>query len=45
MRKLILFMHMSLDGYVAAANRTSGLTTADFGAADDDNADDDGGRF
>jgi dihydrofolate reductase len=37
MRALILFMHMSLDGYVAAADRHSELITAD-----DDNADDHG---
>jgi dihydrofolate reductase len=42
MRKLILFMHMSLDGYVAAAGRTSRLTTADDAPADDNNADADG---
>ena len=36
MRKLILFMHMSLDGYVGAADRTSGLTAADDSPADDD---------
>jgi dihydrofolate reductase len=36
MRKLILFMHMSLDGYVAAADRTSGLSAADDSPADDD---------
>jgi hypothetical protein len=33
MRKLILFMHMSLDGYVAAADQT-----APFGSAGDDGA-------
>ncbi len=41
MRKLILFMHMSLDGYVAAADKTSESTTGDEAPADDDNADDD----
>ena len=29
MRELTLFMHMSLDGYVAAADKSSGLTTAE----------------
>ncbi len=38
MRKLILFMHMSLDGYVAPAERTSGLTAAEDAPADDDGA-------
>jgi len=38
MRKLILFMHMSLDGYVAPAGRTSGLTTAEDAPPDDDGA-------
>jgi dihydrofolate reductase len=31
MRELILFMHMSLDGYVAAADKTSRLLTTDEG--------------
>ena len=35
MRKLILFMHMSLDGYIAAADGTSSLT-AEAGANDSD---------
>jgi len=34
-RKLILFMHMSLDGYIAAADGTSSLT-AEAGANDSD---------
>jgi dihydrofolate reductase len=42
MRRLILFMHMSLDGYVASANRTTGLTEVDEAPADDDNGGDDG---
>jgi dihydrofolate reductase len=41
MRRLILFMHMSLDGYVAAADKASGLITADDDTAD--NATDDDG--
>jgi dihydrofolate reductase len=36
MRKLILFMHMSLDGYVAAADKTSGLSAADDTPTNDD---------
>jgi dihydrofolate reductase len=43
MRKLILFMHMSLDGYVAAADRTSSVTTAEDARADD--SDEDEGVF
>lgn len=43
MRELILFMHMSLDGYVAAANKSSGLTTAEDDTAD--NVTDDDGIF
>jgi dihydrofolate reductase len=35
MRKLILFMHMSLDGYVAAADTTSGLAAADDAPPED----------
>jgi dihydrofolate reductase len=35
MRKLILFMHMSLDGYVAAVDRHSELIKADDDDADD----------
>jgi dihydrofolate reductase len=31
MRELILFMHMSLDGYVATSNKTSPLSTGDDG--------------
>jgi hypothetical protein len=43
MRELILFMHTSLDGYVAAATQSSGLTTAADDTADD--ATDDDGIF
>jgi dihydrofolate reductase len=42
MRRLILFMHTSLDGYVAAADTTSGLTTPDDATTDENNADEDG---
>jgi dihydrofolate reductase len=34
-RKVILFMHMSLDGYVSDADRPPGLTTADDNSGDD----------
>lgn len=35
MRKLILFMHTSLDGYVSDVDRPSGLTAADHDNGDD----------
>jgi dihydrofolate reductase len=35
-------MHMSLDGYVAAADRTTGLTAIDDAPAEDNDAGDDG---
>jgi dihydrofolate reductase len=35
MRKLVLFMHMSVDGYVSDADRAPGLTPADGGRGDD----------
>lgn len=35
MREVILFMHMSLDGYVSDADRPPGLTTADDTNGDD----------
>jgi dihydrofolate reductase len=43
MRELILYMHTSLDGYVAAADRPSGVTPAD--ADTDDSATDDDGSM
>src|ERR1700680_3560257 len=35
MRELVLFMHMSLDGYVAAADKSSGATAAEDDTTDD----------
>ena len=43
MRELILFMHMSLDGYIAAAEKNSQPTASSDGASEDDGTVDDQG--